>query len=190
MKFQDLHIKFIIVTVFTVTMFFSCKDNFKDVQQIGVLQNQPIGEAVNIDLKYTETEDETAKVVANLKSPKMLDFSNRSFSFSEFPDGILLYLYDEDGNKNTVLADYAKVYNETDLIDLQGNVILITPQKDSLFADQMYYDQKREWLFSNQEVRFKSFSANTATGNIFDSDSKFKNYTILDGSGDMLLKEE
>ncbi|NRA93860.1 MAG: LPS export ABC transporter periplasmic protein LptC [Psychroserpens sp.] len=185
-----LHRNITIVTVFAVTMFFSCKDNLKDVQQIGVLQNQPIGEAKNINLRYTETESDSAKVIANLKSPKMLDYSNRDFSFSEFPDGIHLALYDENGEKNIILADYAIVYNKTDLIDLQGNVILITPQNDSLFADQLYYDQKREWLFTNQEVRLKSITANSGRGNIFDSDTKFKNYTILDGSGDMLLQED
>ena len=42
-----------IVTVIAVTMFFSCKNDFGEVQKIGVLQNQPIGEAENIDLKYT-----------------------------------------------------------------------------------------------------------------------------------------
>ena len=190
MTIQNLHIKNTIVTVLTVTMFFSCKNNFEDVQQIGVLQNQPIGEAKNIDLRYTEVESNSANVIANLKSPTMLDYSNRGFSFSEFPDGVHLSLYDENDEKNIILADYAIVYNKTDLIDLQGNVILITPQNDSLFADQLYYDQKQEWLFTNQQVRLKSVTANNANGNIFDSDTKFKNYTILDGSGDMLLKED
>ena len=189
MKLKVLHIKFYIVTTIVVTMFFSCKNNFKDVQQIGVLQNKPIGEAKNIDLRYTEAEDLEGKVVANLKSPKMLDYSNRGFSFSEFPEGVNLSLYDENGEKNIILADYAIVYNKTDLIDLQGNVILITPQNDSLFADQLYYDQKREWLFTNQQVRLKSATSNNGRGNIFDSDTKFKNYTILEGSGDMLLKD-
>ncbi|WP_323786967.1 LPS export ABC transporter periplasmic protein LptC [Psychroserpens sp.] len=189
MKLKFLHIKIVIVTTIVVTMFFSCKNNFKDVQQIGVLQNQPIGEAKNIDLRYTEAEDANGKVIANLKSPKMLDYSNRGFSFSEFPEGVNLSLFDENGDKNIILADYAIVYNKTDLIDLQGNVILITPQNDSLFADQLYYDQKREWLFTNQQVRLKSATSNHGKGNIFDSDTKFKNYTILEGSGDMLLKD-
>ncbi|WP_431133905.1 LPS export ABC transporter periplasmic protein LptC [Psychroserpens mesophilus] len=190
MKPKFLHINKRIVTAIAVTMFFSCKNNFKEVQQIGVLQNQPIGEAKNIDLRYTEAEDSIGKVIANLKSPKMLDYSNRGFSFSEFPEGVNLSLYDENGEKNIILADYAIVYNKTDLIDLQGNVILITPQNDSLFANQLYYDQKREWLFTNQQVRLKSATSNNGRGNIFDSDTKFKNYTILEGSGDMLLKDE
>ncbi|WP_047550878.1 LPS export ABC transporter periplasmic protein LptC [Psychroserpens sp. Hel_I_66] len=189
MKINSLHIKTYIVTTFVVTMFFSCDNNFKEVQQIGVLQNQPIGEAKNINLKYTEAEDSIGRIVANLESPKMLDYSNRDFSFSEFPDGLRLSLYDENNQKNIVLADYGIVYNATDLIDLQGNVILITPQKDSLFAEQMYYDQKREWLFSNLPVRLKSATANNGHGDIFDSDTKFKNYTILEGRGDMILKD-
>ncbi|SDR88691.1 LPS export ABC transporter protein LptC [Formosa sp. Hel1_31_208] len=189
MKRQILHINKVIVTAIVVTMFFSCKNNFKEVQKIGVLQNQPIGEAKNINLKYTEAEDSIGRVVANLESPKMLDYSNREFSFSEFPEGVRLSLYDEDGRKNIVLADYAIVYNATDLIDLQGNVILVTPQNDSLFAEQLYYDQSREWLFTNLPVQLKSSTSNSGRGDIFDSDSKFKNYTILEGRGDMILKD-
>ena len=189
MKIKFLHIKLSIVTTIVVTMLFSCESNFKEVQQIGILQNEPIGEAKDINLKYTEAEDSIGRVIANLESPKMLDYSNRDFSFSEFPDGVRLSLYDENNQKNVVIADYGIVYNETDLIDLQGNVVLITPQRDSLFADQLYYDQKNEWLFSNLPVRLKSATANNGHGDIFDSDTKFKNYTILEGRGDMILKD-
>ena len=45
------------------------------------------------------------------------------------------------------------------------------------------------WLFTNEQVRLKSTTSNNGRGNIFDSDTKFKNYTILEGSGDMLLKD-
>ena len=178
-----------IVTAIVVTMLFSCKNNFKEVSQMGILQNEPIGIAKNINLKYTEAEDSIGRLVANLESPKMLDYSNREFSFFEFPIGVRLSLYDDKNQKNVVLADYAIVYKETDLIDLQGNVILITPQNDSLFAEQMYYDQKQEWLFSNLPVRLKSATSNSGKGDIFDSDTKFKNYTILEGRGDMILRD-
>lgn len=177
------------VTAIVVTILFSCKNNFKEVQQMGVLQNEPIGVAENINLKYTEAKDSIGRLIANLESPKMLDYSNREFSFIEFPIGVRLSLYDENNKKNLVLADYAIVYSETDLIDLQGNVILITPQNDSLFAEQMYYDQKQEWLFSNLPVSLKSATANSGNGDIFDSDTKFKNYTILEGRGDMIIKD-
>ena len=113
----------------------------------------------------------------------MLDYSNRDFPFSEFPDGIHLNLFDDQNHKSVVLADYAISYSETDLIDLQGNVVLMTHTKDTLFAEQMYYDQKRERLFTNSPVRFSFASGNAGRGNIFDSDIRFENYEILEGSG-------
>lgn len=179
MTLKNTYIIWSMVVALATTIFFSCKNNFKDVQQIGVLQNGPVGEAKNINLKYTDS----GKLKAHLISPKMLDYSNRDFPFSEFPEGIHLDLFDDDKHKSVVLADYAISYSETDLIDLQGNVVLMTYTKDTLFAQQMYYDQRRQQLFTNSPVHFSFASGNTGKGNIFDSDVKFENYQILEGSG-------
>ena len=189
MKRTNINIKQYLVTALAVTLFFSCESNFEEVQKIGVLQNEPIGVAKNINLKYTEKLDNLAKLKANLISPKMLDYSNRSFSFSEFPDGIHLTVYDEQDQKNTVIADYAIVYSETDLIDLQGNVILATHSKDTLFAEQLYYDQKTEWLFTNTPVTLRSGNE-IQHGNGFDSDSNFENFQVLDVNGVVYLDDE
>lgn len=172
-----------IVTALAVTMLFSCKDNFKEVQQIGVLQNNPIGVAENINLKYTDS----GKVKANLMSPKMLDFSNRDFAFTEFPEGIRLLLYD-NGKQSTILSDYAISYSDSDLIDLQDNVIIVTQQNDSIFADQLYYDQKNEQIFTNEAFRFVSPSQ-IMTGNGFNSDKDFKHFEALEVTGIIYLDE-
>ena len=116
----------LMVTVFTVTMFFSCKNNFKDIQNIGILDSGPLSIAENINTKYTDS----GKLKSHLISPKMLNYSNREFPFYEFPEGINLTLFDDDNNKSNVVSDYAILYNEIDLIDLQGNVILTTHNKD------------------------------------------------------------
>ena len=157
-----------------VTVLFSCKNNFKDVQQVGVLQNEPIGVADTINLKYTDS----FQLRANLLSPKMLDYSNRDFAFSEFPKGVELIIYDSDGNKSKIFADYAIVYSETDLVDLRGNVILATHKKDSLFTEQMYFDQTKEWVFTNENVRLRS-EGTYINGIGFDSDRDFEEYEML-----------
>lgn len=167
-----------IVTVFTVAMFFSCKDNFKEVQKIGISENEPIGIADTFNLKYTDS----GRVKAILISSKMLDYSNRDFPFSEFPEGIYLEVFDEENNKSVVVADYAISYTHTDLIDLQGNVKLSTSKNDTLFAEQLYYDQKKEWLFTNSPVTFK-MGFDKINGRGFDADSKFSNAEVLEVGG-------
>lgn len=180
MKHKFSHIILNTVAALVVTVFFSCKNNFKDVQQVGVLQNEPIGEADTINLKYTDS----FRLKANLLSPKLYDYSNRNFAFSEFPKGIELIIYDEDGNASKIFSDYAVVYNETDLVDLKGNVILATHEKDSLFTEQMYFDQKKEWVFTNKEFRLVT-EGTDISGRGFDSDRNFDDYEMLEFGGFM-----
>lgn len=172
------------VTVFAVTMFFSCKNNFKEVQSIGALSSDPLTIAENINTKYTDS----GKLNAILKSPKMFDFSNREFAFFEFPEGVDLTLYDDDDNESHVIADYAIVYDDTDLIDLRGNVVLDTHNKDTLFAEQLFYDQKRQWLFTNKPVRFRT-KDQRIDGNGFDSDRNFSRANVLEVTGIVFLSE-
>ena len=179
MNLKQLHIKLDLVTVLAVTLFFSCNNDFEEVQKVGVYQNQPIGEAKNIDLKYTEVQEDSVKLIANLISPKMLDYSNRDFSFSEFPNGIELVVYGEGNKATKIFADYAIVYNDTDIIDLRRNVVVATPSKDSLFTDQLYYNEKLEWIFTNQSFTLKRLVGPTR-GNGFDSDKEFKNFQMLE----------
>jgi LPS export ABC transporter protein LptC len=184
MNFLKTYSQYYIVTAIAVTMFFSCKNNFKEIQQIGVLQNEPIGEAEHINLKYTDS----GRLKANLLSPKMLDYSNRDFAFSEFPDGVVLHLFDDKNSRSIIVADYAIVYNETDLIDLRGNVVITTQTKDTVFTEQLYYNQKDDWIFTNQPVRYVS-PTKIMTGNAFDSNRDFDSYGVTELTGTQYLDE-
>ena len=183
---DNLHTIKYLVTAIAVTLFFSCSNDFDDVQKVGILQNQPISEAEHIDLNYTEYKDSTVRLLANLLSPKMLDYSNRSFAFQEFPDGIELTIYDENNNKTTITSDDAIVYSETDIIDLRGNVIIVTPERDTMFTEQLYYNQKLEWAFTNESWLFKR-AIGPLYGVGFDSDKEFNNFQMLEVGGDFEL---
>lgn len=178
------NITLIKVTAIAVTLFFSCKNNFKEVQNIGILTNEPLTVAENIHTKYTDTSG----LKSILKSPKMLNYSNRDFAYYEFPEGVDLILFDDDNNQSHVIADYAIVYDETDLIDLRGNVVLDTHNRDTLYAEQLYYDQERQWLFTNKPVRFRTRDQ-LIDGHGFDSDRNFRKARVLEVSGIVFLSE-
>ena len=173
-----------IVTIFIVAMFFSCNDSLKEVQGIGVSENEPIGVDYNMNVKYTDS----GRVTANLISTKMLDYTNRDFPFNEFVDGVTLHVYDEDNKKSTVEANHAIVYSDTDLIDMRDNVVITTHDNSVLKTDQLYYDKKKNWLFTNVPVEFKT-KQDLIKGNGFDSDSKFTNAEVLEVTGIITLEE-
>lgn len=173
-----------IVITFVMAMFFSCNNNLKKMQGSSTSKNEPIGVAENIHLKYTDS----GRVKAVLKSPIMYDYSNKEFAYNEFPNGVHLELL-EDGKKNIVVADYGIVYNKTSIIDLQGNVKITTHENDTLFAEQLYFDEGKEWLFTNKPVKFRTGSDITY-GNGFDSDKGFKNTEVLEVNAIITVDEE
>ena len=172
------------VIAFAMTLFFSCTNNFEEVKKIGVSENEPQGVGVNINVIRTDS----GRVAANLISPKLYDFENRKFAYSEFPEGVTLHIFDELEQKTTIISDYAIIYSETDVIDMQGNVVVSTHEGDSLFADQLFFDQKKEWLFTNLPVKFKSKDYLTK-GKGFDSDRDFTKAEVLEISGLFAVSE-
>lgn len=180
----QLHKNINIVVAIAMAMFFSCKDNFKDVQNIGVLDREPIGVAEDINLKYTDS----GKVEAILISPKMYDYSTRAFSYNEFPDGVHLDVFEDNVKKGTIISDYGVVYNKTSIIDLQGNVKVVTESNDTLFAEQLYYDNKNEWIFTNKPVTFRT-GKDVIHGNGFDSNKSFSNAEVLEITGLITLED-
>ncbi|NJY63670.1 LPS export ABC transporter periplasmic protein LptC [Salinimicrobium sp. CDJ15-81-2] len=175
-----------IVTILFVTMLFSCEGNLKGVQQMEMPEDAPqaIGEGIN--LKYTDS----GKVVATLKSEKMRDFSNKNFPYREFPNGLMVEFYDEERKKNTVTANYGVIYNDTGLIDLQGNVVVITSDSTELTADQLYWDQTNNWVFTDHPntIKFKNGARNKGQG--FDSNQEFTNFRSRSNVGVQILEEE
>lgn len=172
------------VIVSTMAIIFSCNNNLKEVQSLNTVNSEPLSIAENIVTRHTDS----GQMKALLESPKMLDYSNREFAYFEFPDGVDLTLFDDNNNKSNVIADYAIVYDETNLIDLRGNVVLSTHEKDTLFAEQLYYDQVREWLFTNKPVKFKR-KDEIIDGNGFDSDRNFSKAQVLEVTGIVYINE-
>jgi len=184
MKISTLHSYKYGVIAIAMTLFFSCTNNFREVNKIGVSDNEPQG--VGIDINVIRTD--SGRVAANLISPKLLDFENLKFGYSEFPEGVTLYIYDDQDQRTKIISDYAIIYSETDVIDLQGNVVVSTHDSDSLYADQLFFDQKKEWLFTNLPVKYKSKDYLTK-GKGFDSDRDFTKAEVLEISGLFAVSE-
>ncbi|MBK8600202.1 MAG: LPS export ABC transporter periplasmic protein LptC [Flavobacterium sp.] len=127
-----------------------CESNFREVQKINYSEFVPNGEADNFNLKYTDS----GRIKSILVSPKMLDYSNVEFPFTEFPKGIHVTMYDSKGKRTFISSDYAVMFKGTDLIDLQKNVKISNETNQMLETAQLYYDQKNEWFFTEKKFKF------------------------------------
>ncbi len=147
-----------IATVFTVAiLFIACKDNYKRVGEEATATIYPQGIAKNFTLTYSETIKELSnkdssrtRVIAVLKSPLNEDYENLSFKHRIFPEGLQVDFYDDDNKKSVIKADYGIIYSDTNVIDLQGNVILESHDGKKLETPQLYWNRSDNWIFTEK----------------------------------------
>jgi LPS export ABC transporter protein LptC len=135
-----------------VWLLFACESDLKNVRKLTQTAFAPSGEVDSIHLKYTDS----GRIKSILKSPKMLDYSAISHPFTEFPKGIHLTLFDKNGKQTYIDAMYAVSHKNTNIIDLQNAVKISNQNGELLETEQLYYDQKNEWFFTEKKFKFTS----------------------------------
>lgn len=189
----------IAVTFVMAMLFFACADDYQRVGDEVKKQLYPQGVAKNYELIYTETADfllteETAdtKKVAILTGEISEDFENLAFPYRTFPKGLRVEFFDKEGNKSVILADNGIIYAGTNIIDLQGNVIIEMQDGKKLETPQLYYDQNNEWIFTQEKFKFSDEKDGTL---IYGMGLDFnRDFTILNahktGDGYKIIKDE
>ena len=188
-----------IAMVLAVAMFFlGCEDTYERVGEDKPDLVYPQGVAEDFVLTYTETLEELqsegssgSRVIAVLTSPKSEDYENLQFPDRTFPDGLLVEYIDEDGQKSTIQADYAIIYAKTNVIDLQGNVVLETHDGKRLETPQLYWDRTTDWIFTQDRFTFSNPEEGTVlNGQGMDFNRDFTYFNAHKTGGEMLVKEE
>lgn len=137
------------VTVFAAAFFLGCESNFKEIQKINFSEFVPSSDADMVNLKYTDS----GRITSILISSKMLDYASVRFPFTEFPKGIDVTLYDKKGKKTFIKSNYAISYKGTTVIDLQGKVRISNENGQLLETEQLYFDQRNEWFFTERKFK-------------------------------------
>lgn len=180
------HIYQSIVVIFVTAMLFSCQGKLKEIREWHLESSAPKAIGKGINLFYTDS----GKVRVHLKSPLLHDYSTQDFPYREFPDGIHVEFIDEQQQVTTIKANYAIFYPKTNLIDLQGDVVITTSDSTVLKANQLYWDKAQQWVFTDKPYSIQLPDGGFNKGSGFDSDEDFKQFSSRSNTGIQIVKEE
>jgi LPS export ABC transporter protein LptC len=169
MNHFNKNISFLLSLFIIVSVLFGCESNFKEVHKNDYSEFVPGGDADFVNLKYTDS----GKIKSILVSPKMLDYSNVDFAFTEFPKGVDVTIYDDKGKRTFIKSNYAVSYKQTNIIDLQGKVKITSESGQILETEQLYFDQKNEWFYTEKKYKLTD-AQNGSTGQGIDFSKDFK----------------
>ena len=175
-----------IAVVLSTAMFFSCKNDAKEVRDFLADKNLPIGEAYNINHKHTDS----GRIDVKMKAPLMLDFDNRKeHPYAEFPEGILITKIDRYKDSVTVEGDYAKSYSKTQVSEIRGNVIIKNYKEGTkLVTSEIYWDQKAHYFFTEKRFVFYTKS-DTINGIGFEASGDLKKWWVRNQQGVIEIKD-
>lgn len=184
MSFLNKDISFILPLFIIVSVLFGCESNFKEVHKNDYSEFVPSGDADFVNLKYTDS----GKIKSVLVSPKMLDYSNVDFAFTEFPKGVDVTIYDDKGKRTFIRSNYAVSYKLTNIIDLQGKVKITSEAGQILETEQLYFDQKNQWFYTEKKYKLTD-AQNGSTGQGIDFSKDFKTINSQRIQGEIESKE-
>ena len=164
---------------------FACEGNYQNVKKFNLSDSAPIAVGTNINFKYTDS----GKLVTNLMAAKLLDFSNLEFPYKEFPEGVEVHFWDKENKESIVTADYGIQYDQSGLVDLRNNVVVITSDSLVLKGDQLYWDQKNSWVFTDKPYRINFKDGSYNEGESFDSNQDFTIFLSRKNQGVQLIDD-
>jgi len=181
-----IHIILNIAVVFSTAMFFSCTNDVKEVRDFLADKNLPLGRAENINHKHTDS----GRINIKMKAPLMLDFDNREeHPYSEFPEGIKITTIEKNGDSITIEGGYAKSFKKTEVAEIKKNVVIYNyAQKNKLETEQIYWDQKTHYFFTEKKFTFYT-QTDTIYGTGFEATEDLKTWWVKNQTGIINIKE-
>ncbi len=109
----------------------------------------------------------------------------------EFPYGIHLERFDAELNVDAnIHSKYAKYYEKEELWELRYEVDATNLEGERFETERLYWDQKKEQIHSDTIVKITDATGTVIYGDDFVSNQSLTNYTIKNGTADIILKDE
>ena len=172
---------FCIAVIFTgiVMFFFACENNIEQIKAFTMTEDLPVLEASNFETMVTDS----GIIRYFLKAPKLLRFEKERESYFEFPEGIELIQYNENKEiYSSITANYAKQFERDKKWEVKNNVIATNAQGDTLKTEQLFYDELKGKIYTEEFVRIIRPGQNL-TGIGFQSDQTLQNWRIIKPRG-------
>ncbi len=187
---KTIKIEFIyrsIVALLGVTMLLSCENNIKEVESVTIQETRPEVYGENVAFTYTDSTRIQYKAFAI----EFLQIKNEEEEYNEFPKGGNVIYYNQDGTQAwTIKCNYAKNLVADKFWELRNDVVAVSDDGKTINTELMYWDQKKQKIYSDQYVRITEKDGQMLEGNSFTADDKLNRILLSQVSGEVYLEDK
>ena len=140
-----------IATAATVAIVvFSCKSKLSEAQSLD-LAKTPLQ---SVDSMYM-IQSEKGRLQMRVSTPKLRRFETDTLSTEFFPDGIMVYAYNEEGDLETTIKarQASHVKDKRNNADVRVRNII---KKETMETDTLYWDREKQEIYTDCYIRLYS----------------------------------
>ena len=165
-------------------MLFACSSDLEKIKEIQIVSEEsyPVESLQNAKLIYSDS----AIVRVVLNATQMNRFMGDE-PFLEITNGLKVQFFNTSGNKESeLLAQYAKIDEEKNLMEVLNTVKLKNVNGDLLETEHLVWNEKKEILYTEEFVKITT-KDEVIYGEGLESNQDFTKYTIKKISGTIML---
>jgi|GEM_PF-534182 len=163
--------KFLPVILFLV----ACENDLQQVNELTKEYEAAVETGKDIEMQYSEMGILRVKI----NGPTIKRHKTKE-PFVEFPDGLIVTFYGDNGKVKSVLtADYAIRYEKEQKATLERNVVLFNDEKgEKLETEELFWNEKDQTISGNQLVTITTPRERIIGEQGFEAEQDFSTYTI------------
>ena len=175
--------KFGLINVLVALFFAQCSSKNNDAQTFSRDQ-LAIEKGTDVEIIYSDS----AKVKVRVTGKKMNYFTESTNPRQEFPEGVIIYFYDENQNQISILtAKYGIRDERKRTVTARDSVVWTSLADGKLETDELYWDEK------TNKVRSTKFTTITRDkekiyGFDFETDDRLSHWLLKNPKGTMKVQ--
>jgi len=160
--------------VLCILIFNSCTTDAEMVTALENREHTATVTAKNSEILYTENGIVKLKVI----TPLTRTYPNSEEPYTEFPEGITVYTYNDSMQiESNLTSKFAIYYDKKGLWSASNNVVATNRKGEVLNTEQLYWDEKKKIIYTDDMVKITTPDG-TQFGQGFLSDETFDNWEI------------
>lgn len=158
----------------SMLLFASCENDIAEVNRLFSKQETQVEVTRGVELLYSDS----ARLTMRIECPVLVRHLDKLNPWQEFPEGILVEFYNDEGNKKGSLsADYATRDENANKFVVRKNVVWVSKNGEQLETEELIWDEVENRVFTNKFVVVKR-TDEIIYGHGFESNSDFTRWKI------------
>ncbi len=122
------------------------------------------------------------KIRAKIQSGHLEKYNEKSYILLD--TNVTVDFFDQEERHTSILtSDSAEIDQKSNNMKASGNVVAISDSGITLFSEILFWDSKKEKLYTQANIMITTLENDTLFGTGFESNSNLKNWKILNPTG-------